>query len=549
MRKADTKKLGEYFRRARNAGAPIIGVETADQYATVKNLIGVLEQMDKDAKRTESPILTWDSVRGLIAENKPAAAWVQAITRPVPAKAAVGGGLPTPGAPPFNMAKTIDLTTTLDLLLSGTPSGPALPAESVVFALNAHRTLEHHEKSTNPIQGVLNLRDPFKDDGRAFVPMAPAWRLPIELTNDMLVFSEALPDEAAVREIIKNVYESAGLSKLLDEKTLAAVADATIGLSAFAVEQVVALCLTKTGIDLDDVWERKRTIIEQTDGLSVWRGDEALGELLDVEGASDFVTELSKHWNPRVVMFIDEVEKAIAGYRGDTSGVSQDQMGQLLSWTEDREVVGLLLMGPPGTGKSGFAKAAGNFCKAPTVKFDLGAMQGSLIGSSQRKLRHGLSVVDAVGQGRILMIATCNGLEALPPEFRRRFKYGLYYFDLPTELGKAAIWMNNLKRYGLAKQTLPADHNWTGAEIKACCEISSRTKLPLVQAARKVVSIYKSNPGLVEGLRKQAVESGFIDARTGDAFEMPKGANQSVALPTPVFGRRVRIDDMPDKES
>jgi hypothetical protein len=55
--------------------------------------------------------------------------------------------------------------------------------------------------------------------------------------------------------------------------------DAIIGLAAFPAEQTVAMCLSRNGLDYDDLWERKRQAIEQVRGLSVWRGSESLDDI------------------------------------------------------------------------------------------------------------------------------------------------------------------------------------------------------------------------------------------------------------------------------
>ena len=55
--------------------------------------------------------------------------------------------------------------------------------------------------------------------------------------------------------------------------------DAIIGLAAFPAEQTVAMCLSRNGLDYDDLWERKRQAIEQVRGLSVWRGSESVDEI------------------------------------------------------------------------------------------------------------------------------------------------------------------------------------------------------------------------------------------------------------------------------
>jgi len=47
-------------------------------------------------------------------------------------------------------------------------------------------------------------------------------------------------------------------------------------LAAFPAEQALAMSLVSAKLDTADLWERKRQIIEQTPGLSVWRGGETL---------------------------------------------------------------------------------------------------------------------------------------------------------------------------------------------------------------------------------------------------------------------------------
>jgi SpoVK/Ycf46/Vps4 family AAA+-type ATPase len=115
---------------------------------------------------------------------------------------------------------------------------------------------------------------------------------------------------------------------------------------------------------------------------------------------------------------VDEIEKAFAGAGTDTSGVKTEMTGTMLSWMQDHNADGIVLIGPPGAAKSAVAKAAGNSAGIPTVAFDLTAMQSSLVGGSGEGLRASLQVVDAISQGRSLWIATCNSITSLPPKLR-----------------------------------------------------------------------------------------------------------------------------------
>ncbi len=47
----------------------------------------------------------------------------------------------------------------------------------------------------------------------------------------------------------------------------------------------------------------------------------------------------------------------------------------------------------------------------------------------------------------MLFIATSNSIASLPPELRRRFTLGTFFFDLPTAEERETIWRIYLKKY------------------------------------------------------------------------------------------------------
>ena len=235
---------------------------------------------------------------------------------------------------------------------------------------------------------------------------------------------------------------------------------------------------------------------------------------------------------PRVIVFCDEIEKAFAGTGTDTSGTKTEMTGTILSWMQDREADGVIFIGPPGAAKTAVAKATGNGAGIPTIAFDLAAMQNSLIGASGERLRAALSVIDAVSQGRSLWIATCNGITTLPPELRRRFTLGTYFFDLPTAEEREQIWKIYLAKYGVSGD-LPDDDGWTGAEIKECCRKAYRLHMPLLEAAQYTVPVARSAAEQIKSLRQSATGK-FLSASAPGIYRWEENAI------TPLTGRRLR---------
>ena len=57
---------------------------------------------------------------------------------------------------------------------------------------------------------------------------------------------------------------------------------------------------------------------------------------------------------------------------------------------------GALVVGPPGTGKSLVAKAAGSILNLPVIRFDVGRVFGQFIGQSETAMRGALKLIDAM---------------------------------------------------------------------------------------------------------------------------------------------------------
>ena len=466
------------FKAARRVSVPLIAIGTSDPASAIHAVRSAL-----DANTTTAPLLRWDIVHGLVGLNKPGR---EAVTRVLG-----DSGSPLASAGP---SEALELAEKLD-------------DDAALFFANAHRFF------SDPIvvQAIWNLRDAFKANGRTLIMLTtPGTALPPELTQDVLVLDEPLPSGEDLQSIIQETYNSADLTEP-DPLLLSKAIDALLGLAAFPAEQSLAMSLTQAGLDPDVLWERKRQVIEQTPGMRVWRGGESFDQVGGCNNIKSFLTALlSGGESPRVVVFVDEIEKAFAGTGTDLSGVKTEMTGTILTWMQDREADGILLLGPPGAAKSAVAKATGNTAGIPTISFDLAAMQNSLVGASGERLRMALQIVDAVSQGRSLWIATCNSVSSLPPELRRRFTLGTFFFDLPTTEERDAIWRIYLKKYAVTGD-LPDDEGWTGAEIKECCRKAGRLSISLRESANYIVPVSRSAGEQIKSLRMQA-SGKFISA-------------------------------------
>jgi hypothetical protein len=482
------------FKTIRRASVPLCAIESADPAQTIANCLKQL-----NGKLSEITLCEWDVMRGLVP-----------VFGSERGKRFVATVNPN-GIECLNPAECLKVLA------------ERAPENSIFFWHNAQRFID----TVDILQGFWNLRDIFKSKQCTLVLLCPALTLPAELKQDVLVITEELPDESELSAIVDSIAASVPCNVDGDKPR---VIDTLRGLSAFAAEQVLAMSVSKSGVDCGALWERKRKMIEQTPGLQVWTGGETFADLGGLGNLKDFLTRvLTSGKTPvRCIGFIDEIEKGLAGSAGDTSGTSQDQLQVFLKVMQDLNIPGIILLGHPGTGKSAIAKAAGNVAGCPVVAIDTGAMKGSLVGESERRIRTAMEVFKAVSQGKGLFIATCNKIASLPPELRRRFSLGTFFVDLPSEEERAKIWPMYVKKFfpdGTFNDPLPECDNWTGAEIKACCDMASRTGLSLAEAARYIVPVAVSAPDQVESLRTLA-NGRFISASKAGVYSRTADAAQ-----------------------
>lgn len=472
-------KLIKQFKALRRCDTPLVALRSADPVAALRQI--------REEINGEYPQILWDGVRGFSPLNEKAETTLADVVPPMN---------DLPGADPMAATRSpVEMLSLAEKLAEG----------SIIWALNLHRFW------TEPlvIQGLSNLRETFRGTRRTIVSMGVDATLPPELTNDVVVLDDVLPTDEELGRIVASVYEAGEQTPPDDTSRMV---DALRGLTAFMAEQCASMALTKDGIDLLALWDLKVAAIEATPGLKF---DNSKFTLDDIGGLATLkklgVQILKSAKRPGLILLIDEIEKMFAGLGqgggpGDSSGVTQDILGVLLRWMEDSNATGVILVGPPGSGKTLFSKGLGRSASIPSINVDLGALKGQYVGQSEARARQLIDRIEGLaGQRSVLVVATCNKLEVLPPELRRRFKLGVVYCDLPTREEKDVIWDLQVKRFGLNESfERPDDNAWTGAEIRNCCELADVLSINLGEASSYIVPVAKADPESIERLRTLA---------------------------------------------
>jgi hypothetical protein len=391
-----------------------------------------------------------------------------------------------------------------------------LPEGTILFFHNAHFYMEQSVADAHKavIQAVWNARDMWRVNKRTLVLLAPSLTMPAELRNDIALIDEPLPtDKDLASIVVRGITRASG--KRIGKKLTEKLVDAVSGLAAFNAEQVVSMSVNTRTLrpDMDQVWSQKIKLIEQARGLKVYR----MGAQLDQIGGNDNIKSLMikiarGKRPPRLIVFLDEIEKTMQAAGMDTSGTTTDQMKVLLTKMQDNGWTGFLIYGFAGTGKSQLAKAFGNACECPTVEADLGAMKNIWVGSSEANMRSFIKTIEAMGGREVCFIATCNSVVNLPPEFKRRFRKGIWFCDLPSARERNDIWDIYFKKVGLPPNApKPNDEGWTGAEIELCCENAHEFGISLADAAKFMTITSQAMGDQVEKMRL-AADGKFINA-------------------------------------
>lgn len=326
---------------------------------------------------------------------------------------------------------------------------------------------------------------------RALIVLSPSAEVPPELAGHAVVIDWPLPDREEIGRILDDAIGS------LPEEIAASAApngvreaaiDGAVGLSAEEAANCYARSIvTSRKVDPKLVAAEKRRVIARERVLTWYdpdpRGLEAIGGL-----------DLLKRWLAQ--------RRAAFGEKARAYGLPAPK--------------GVLLLGPPGCGKSLTAKAVATAWGMPLLRLDMGALKSKYVGESEGNIRKALAVAQTVapcvlwldeiekamagstgsqGDGgvsadalgavlswmqerteSVFVVATANDVSALPPELLRKGRFDeLFFVDLPTVSERAAILRAACAAHGRAFEPMAAEldrlmtatEGWSGAELAA----------------------------------------------------------------------------------
>ncbi len=414
-------------------------------------------------------------------------------------------GLQIPGQSTATDAAGTDPLAAIRALntLAGTDSS------AILVLANFHRFLN----SAEIVQALARQITSGKQNRTFVVILSPLVQIPVELEKHFVVIQHDLPTREQLAEIAGGIATETG--ELPDGPELDRVLDAAAGLTRYEAEGAFSLSLVRDRqIRPQAVWDLKCQTLKKSGLVSLHRGSEAFDQLGGLDALKGFCSRIMRnqgHGNPL------------------------------------KRPRGVLLLSPPGCGKSQFAKALGNEMGRPTLILDIGTLMGSLVGQSESNIRQALKIADAMapcvifvdecdkalsgvassGQtdsgvsarlfGTLLTylndhttdvftLMTCNDVSKLPPEFSRAERFdSIFFLDLPGAAQKSKIWDIYLGMFELdPEQPKPRTEDWTGAEIRACCRLAALLDVPLVDAAKNIVPVAVTAAESVERLREWA---------------------------------------------
>ena len=330
-----------------------------------------------------------------------------------------------------------------------------------------------------------------KNSVKTIIIVAPILEVPVELEKDLTVLNLPLPGPDELNALLDKIAEDMRRFKNirieLEGGGRERLLQAARGLTLNEAENVLARILVRkerlTGEDVAEVLEEKRQLVRKNGLLEYYDAQEGFEDIGGLAYLKDWLQK-------RALAFSDEAR---------AFGLAAPK--------------GVLLIGVQGCGKSLCAKAVSSLWQVPLLRFDIGRMFGSFVGSSEENMRRAIQVAESVApailwvdeidkafasggesagdsgtSARVLgtfltwlsektapvfVVATANQIASLPAELLRKGRLDeIFFVDLPSMDERHEIFAIHLARRGREPdefdlgELAAASEGFSGAEIE-----------------------------------------------------------------------------------
>ena len=410
------------------------------------------------------------------------------------------------------------------------------------------------ESNTDDSPQVASLLEEFyysnekreREERSIVIIVSPKFEIPIDLKNCVYTVTPPYPDETDIEEELGLLDSIDEIKLKLDEQGVYKVPNksyvfldsffhgrrgdvyvsnkkkllaALKGLRIHEIQTLLSYNVpsyTIAGVDINDFRESKKRMVQDSGLLRVehFQDQEKYDDYVgDIEGLKQYMRK----------------EKGVI----DNRGFYNKKMPL---------PKGILLVGPPGCGKSETSKAIASILDMPLYSMDMGRLLGGLMGQSEHNFERALSIAEAAqpcvlrideiekafaGSGSnendqtmthivghfltwmqerkslVYLVATANNLEMLRPEFLRKGRWDeIFYLTYPSSEGMKKIVVSCLKKYGLKMEDWEND-----ADNKV---LGNRTKEIIDYFYEQNPSIKVSGAEIVDMI-EQIYKSQFVD--------------------------------------
>ncbi|HVM50004.1 MAG TPA: AAA family ATPase [Candidatus Acidoferrum sp.] len=402
---------------------------------------------------------------------------------------------------------------------------------------------------------ALHLKNSYK----TIVLISPVMEIPAELDKEVTVINFLPPSKEDLSALLDKIIEDLKGSKQvqieMDDEGRERLLQAALGLTLGEAENVFAKIIVKnqrlSADHVNEVFAEKQQIIRKSGLLEYYAADE---DFTSVGGLA-----VLKDWlNKRVVAFTAEAQ---------AFGLPAPK--------------GILLLGVQGCGKSLCAKAVSRLWQLPLLRFDMGRMFGSLVGSSEENVRRAIAVAESIApavlwvdeidkafvgsqssgvtdggttarvfgtfltwlsekSAPVFVVATANDVSQLPPELLRKGRLDeIFYVDLPSKQERAEIFRIHLAKRNRRPEDfdffalMAASQDFSGAEIEeaiisalydAFYAKEELTTAHVVEALSQTVPLAKTMA------EKIAAQRNWARGRARNA-SVPRGAQEAEQVP------------------